>query len=82
MAKRMFDRVSSLSFFLVDQSAGVRLAQGWVILLSGKTDSGKGNGSDGKLCTALARDTMVWKRLCDAIVRTFTSVSGADNAKA
>jgi len=31
---------------------------------------------------ALARDTMGWKRLCDAIVRTFTGVSGADNAKA
>ena len=51
-------------------------------MLSEKTDNGKGNGSDGKIYTALARDTMVWKKLCDAIVRTFTGVSGADNAKA
>ena len=51
-------------------------------MLSEKTDRGKGKNSDGKIYTAVARDTMVWKRLCDAIVRTFTSVSGADNAKA
>ena len=25
---------------------------------------------------------MAWKQLCDAIVRTITGVSGADNAKA
>jgi hypothetical protein len=50
--------------------------------LSENTDSGEGNGSGRKLYTALARGTMVWKRLCDAIVCTFTGVSGADNAKA
>lgn len=76
------NRFSSLSSCL-DGCTELRLAQGLLMSPSEKTDSGEGNGSGRKLYTAaLARGTMVWKRLCDAIVCTFTGASGADNAKA
>jgi hypothetical protein len=75
-------RICSFAVFLVDVDTGFRLARRWQMSLSVETDSGEGNGSGRKLYTALTRDTMVWKRLCDAIVCTFTGVSGADNAKA